>query len=89
MRKLCISELLCKVCALAPSTQWSTHREHCLQVLQALTRKFALAADVDLDAVAAECAPTFTGADLYALAADAWTAALYRVAAVVRLMCGK
>ena len=54
------------------------------QVLTALTRKFALAADVDLGAVAAECAPTFTGADLYALAADAWTAALYRAAAVVR-----
>jgi len=52
-------------------------------VLTALTRKFALAADVDLGAVAAECAPTFTGADLYALAADAWTAALYRAAAVV------
>ena len=53
-------------------------------MLQALTRKFALAKDVDLDAVAAECAPTFTGADLYALAADAWTAALYRGAAEVR-----
>ena len=52
-------------------------------MLTALTRKFALAADVDLGAVAAECAPTFTGADLYALAADAWTAALYRAAAVV------
>ncbi|KAK9832032.1 hypothetical protein WJX81_000155 [Elliptochloris bilobata] len=54
-----------------------------VKVLHALTRKFALAADVDLGAVAAECAPTFTGADLYALAADAWTAALYRSAAEV------
>lgn len=53
-------------------------------MLRALTRKFALAADVDLGAVAAECAPTFTGADLYALAADAWTSALYRTAGMVR-----
>lgn len=88
MRKLCISVLFAR-CALAPSPHWSMHRVRCSQVLRALTRKFALAADVDLDAVAAECAPTFTGADLYALAADAWTAALYRVAAEVRLMCGK
>ena len=73
----------------APSTKHSvvpgaSAEGACLQVLRALTRKFALAADVDLDAVAAECAPTFTGADLYALAADAWTAALYRVTAEVR-----
>ncbi|KAK9789367.1 hypothetical protein WJX73_003724 [Symbiochloris irregularis] len=50
-------------------------------VLQALTRKFALAPDVDLAAVARECAVTFTGADLYALAADAWMLALKRTAA--------
>lgn len=50
-----------------------------LSVLRALTRKFQLADDVDLAAVARECAVTFTGADLYALAADAWTCALKRL----------
>ena len=39
---------------------------------------------MDLDAVARECAPTFTGADLYALCADAWMAALKRTMALVR-----
>jgi len=52
-------------------------------VLRALTRKFKLAPTVDLDAVARECAPTFTGADLYALCADAWMAGLKRIVAEV------
>lgn len=39
--------------------------------------------EVDLEAVARECAPTFTGADLYALCADAWMAALKRAMATV------
>jgi SpoVK/Ycf46/Vps4 family AAA+-type ATPase len=46
--------------------------------------RFALSEDVDLDAVARECAPTFTGADLYALCADAWMAALKRTMALVQ-----
>ena len=45
----------------------------------ALTRKFSLAADVDLPALAAELPPQCTGADLYGLAADAWMHALRRV----------
>ncbi|KAK9918621.1 hypothetical protein WJX75_005422 [Coccomyxa subellipsoidea] len=49
-----------------------------LKVLHALTRKFRLSKDVDLQSVAQECAPTYTGADLYALCADAWMAALKR-----------
>ncbi|KAL6748876.1 P-loop containing nucleoside triphosphate hydrolase protein [Haematococcus lacustris] len=49
-----------------------------LKVLQALTRKFSMAADVDLDAVARKCAPQLTGADLYALCADAWMSAFKR-----------
>lgn len=49
-----------------------------LSVLAALTRKFRLAPDVDLRAVARECVVTFTGADLYALAADAWLTGLKR-----------
>jgi SpoVK/Ycf46/Vps4 family AAA+-type ATPase len=47
-------------------------------VLRALTRRFALAADVDLEALAARCPPTLSGADLYGLCADAWAAALKR-----------
>ena len=53
------------------------------KVLRALTRKFTLAPMVDLDAVARECAPTYTGADLYALCADAWMAGLKRIIAEV------
>jgi hypothetical protein len=49
-----------------------------LKVLLALTRKFNLRADVDLAAVAAACVPRLTGADLYALASDAWMSALKR-----------
>ncbi len=48
------------------------------KVLQALTRKFQLAVDVDLAALSQRCAATFTGADMYALASDAWMHALKR-----------
>ena len=58
------------------------------KVLRALTRKFKLAPSIDLDAVARDCAPTYTGADLYALCADAWMAGLKRlVAEVTSLSC--
>jgi len=43
-----------------------------VRILEALTRKFEMAPGVDLAAVAALCPPQFTGADLYALCADAW-----------------
>lgn len=42
-----------------------------LKILQALTRKFILADDVDLKEVADKCPLTLTGADLYGLCADA------------------
>lgn len=48
------------------------------QVLHALTRKFRLLGDVDLGAVAAACPARFTGADMYALSADAWMVAFRR-----------
>jgi ATP-dependent 26S proteasome regulatory subunit len=51
-------------------------------VLQALTRKFALAADVDLADLATRCPPQLTGADMYALCADAWMNGLKRLVAV-------
>ena len=50
------------------------------RVLEALTRKMALSAEVDLGEVARRCDPSLTGADLYALAADAWSSALKRAA---------
>ncbi|OAY74954.1 Peroxisome biogenesis protein 6 [Ananas comosus] len=42
------------------------------RVLKALTRKFQLHEDVSLLSVAKKCPPNFTGADMYALCADAW-----------------
>ena len=48
------------------------------KVLQALTRGFAMDEDVDLRDIAGRCSQRTTGADLYALCADAWMAALKR-----------
>ncbi|XP_072970245.1 peroxisomal ATPase PEX6 [Typha angustifolia] len=42
------------------------------RVLKALTRKFKLHENVSLLSVAKRCPPNFTGADMYALCADAW-----------------
>ncbi|XP_010249705.1 PREDICTED: peroxisome biogenesis protein 6 isoform X2 [Nelumbo nucifera] len=42
------------------------------RVLAALTRKFKLHEDVSLHSIAKKCPPNFTGADMYALCADAW-----------------
>lgn len=49
-----------------------------LQILQALTRKFKLASDVELSALAERLPPQTTGADAYGLCADAWLLALRR-----------
>ncbi|KAG9439505.1 hypothetical protein H6P81_019670 [Aristolochia fimbriata] len=42
------------------------------RVLSALTRKFKLHENVSLFSIAKRCPPNFTGADMYALCADAW-----------------
>ncbi|KAK1283540.1 Peroxisome biogenesis protein 6 [Acorus calamus] len=42
------------------------------RVLAALTRKFKLDENVSLLSIAKKCPPNFTGADMYALCADAW-----------------
>ncbi|XP_022876583.1 peroxisome biogenesis protein 6 isoform X2 [Olea europaea var. sylvestris] len=42
------------------------------RVLKALTRKFKLHEEVSLYEIAKKCPPNFTGADMYALCADAW-----------------
>ena len=49
-----------------------------LNILQALTRKFTLAPEVDLQRVADRLPLTYTGADLYALASDAMLKAVTR-----------
>ncbi|KAK2362943.1 cell division cycle protein [Trifolium repens] len=48
------------------------------RVLKALTRKFKLHEDVSLYTIAKKCPPNFTGADMYALCADAWFLAAKR-----------
>lgn len=48
------------------------------RVLKALTRKFKLHEDVSLYSIAKKCPPNFTGADMYALCADAWFQAAKR-----------
>ena len=49
-----------------------------LRVLEALTRRFNLATDVALPELARRCPARYTGADLYALCADAWMRAVKR-----------
>ena len=49
-----------------------------MSVLKALTRKFVLRADCDLDAIAHRLPPSVTGADLYALCSDAMLHAIKR-----------
>jgi SpoVK/Ycf46/Vps4 family AAA+-type ATPase len=49
-----------------------------LKVIKALTRKFAMDRDVELEIIAEKCPPRLTGADLYALCSDAWMVALKR-----------
>lgn len=51
------------------------------RVLRALTRRFALSPCVDLGALAGAAPPQLTGADLYALCADAWMVAMKRTIA--------
>ncbi|KZV21542.1 peroxisome biogenesis protein 6 [Dorcoceras hygrometricum] len=47
----------------------ATYRE---RILKALTRKFKMHEHVSLYEIAQKCPPNFTGADMYALCADAW-----------------
>jgi peroxin-6 len=49
-----------------------------LKILRALTRKFQLAKDVDLEALAASLPPSYTGADSYGLCANALLRAVKR-----------
>lgn len=53
------------------------------KVLEALTRKFQLHDDVDLQVIAEKCTFTFTGADFYALCSDSMLNAMTRTANAV------
>ncbi|KAK6461797.1 peroxisomal assembly protein [Scheffersomyces coipomensis] len=50
------------------------------KILEALTRKFKLDDDVNLDKIAENCSFTFTGADFYALCSDSMLNAMTRIA---------
>ncbi|KAL6452142.1 PEX6 Peroxisomal biogenesis factor 6 [Candida maltosa Xu316] len=50
------------------------------KILEALTRKFKLDDDVDLNKIAEQCTFNFTGADFYALCSDSMLNAMTRVA---------
>ncbi|KAK8853094.1 hypothetical protein IAR55_003795 [Kwoniella newhampshirensis] len=54
-----------------------------LSILQALTRKFNLSQELDLQEIAEMCPFNYTGADLYALCADAMLGAMTRLASHV------
>ncbi|WWD19508.1 hypothetical protein CI109_103969 [Kwoniella shandongensis] len=60
----------------------TTHQAQ-FSILQALTRKFNLAQELDLAEVAEMCPFNYTGADLYALCADAMLGAMTRLASQV------
>lgn len=58
------------------------------RVLRALTRKFKLHQDVSLYSIANKCPQNFTGADMYALCADAWFHAAKRKVSLVSIIFG-
>ena len=49
-----------------------------LKILEALTRKFTLSDDVQLEEIGKACPVTFTGADFYALCSSALASAIHR-----------
>ncbi|XP_022240130.1 peroxisome assembly factor 2-like [Limulus polyphemus] len=49
-----------------------------LKILTALTRKFTLGADLDLEVLVDKCPPSLTGADFYSLCSNAMINALGR-----------
>ena len=57
----------------------STHAAQ-LNIIQALTRKFKLHPDLNLEGIAEQCPFHYTGADFYALCADALLKAMSRKA---------
>lgn len=60
-----------------------------LSILQALTRKFHLHPDLHLEEIAEQCPFHYTGADFYALCADALLKAMSRKAEEIDAALGK
>ena len=58
-------------------------------ILEALTRKFRLDPDLDLRQLAEQCPFNYTGADFYALCADAMLNAMSRRAQALEQKIGK
>lgn len=54
----------------------SEDTESKVKILKAITRKFNLSPDVDLEVLASKCPVNLTGADLYSLCSDAMLTAL-------------
>ncbi|KAI0373357.1 AAA-domain-containing protein [Pilatotrama ljubarskyi] len=67
----------------------STTHEAQLNILQALTRKFRLHPDLKLERIAEQCPFHYTGADFYALCADALLKAMSRKAEELEAMIAK
>ena len=60
-----------------------------LSILQALTRKFRLHPDLRLENIAEQCPFHYTGADFYALCADALLKAMSRKAEEIDAALGE
>ncbi|KAI0648219.1 AAA-domain-containing protein [Trametes meyenii] len=67
----------------------STTHEAQLNILQALTRKFRLHPDLQLERIAEQCPFHYTGADFYALCADALLKAMSRKAEELEAIIAK
>jgi peroxin-6 len=67
----------------------SDSHEAQINILEALTRKFRLDPDFDLSGLANQCPFNFTGADFYALCADALLKAMSRKAMELEEKIGK
>jgi peroxin-6 len=66
-----------------------TTHEAQLGILQALTRKFQLDPELDLQDIADQCPFNYTGADFYALCSDAMLGAMTGKAAAADAKIGK
>ncbi len=67
----------------------STDHESQYRIMEALTRKFKLSADLNLRDIAEQCPFNYTGADFYALCSDAMLKAMSRVAGQVDVKIGE
>lgn len=60
-----------------------------LNILQALTRKFKLDPELDLNDIAQQCPFNYTGADFYALCSDAMLKSMSRKASEIDAQIGQ